>query len=58
MLSATGINTGKCRSWEIVRQSKLETRFSDVKFIDNNTGWIAQWYGIISKTNDGGKNMD
>jgi len=41
--------------WTVVRQSKTETHFSSIQFLDKDNGWIASWSGIMASTKDGGK---
>ncbi|HEX2788590.1 MAG TPA: T9SS type A sorting domain-containing protein [Ignavibacteria bacterium] len=44
--------------WRVIETGPTasSTRFEDVYFINNNTGWIIDIDGLVYKTNNGGKN--
>ena len=42
------------QGWTVVRQSKSETHFSSIQFLDKDVGWVAGWTGLMTNTVDGG----
>lgn len=57
-LFAAQIVHAQTYQWRVIPSGPTATssRFEDVYFINNNTGWVIDIEGIVYRTNNGGKN--